>query len=113
LISHGCIVSGGRVTRSILSPGVRINSHCVVEDSILFPGVQVGRFSEIRRAIIDENILLPENTVIGLDPGADQKAGHFVTDSGLVVVHADSPGVSLAARPRGRYKLEGVPSEWW
>jgi glucose-1-phosphate adenylyltransferase len=100
LISHGCIISGGRVVHSILSPGVRINSHCVVESSVLFPNVVVGRYSRIRRAIVDQNIRLPESSEIGLDPEADARAGHFVTDSGLVVVHQDSPGVECLAPKR-------------
>jgi glucose-1-phosphate adenylyltransferase len=107
LISHGCIISGGRVTRSILSPGVRINSHSIVEDSILFPGVQVGRHSRIRRAIIDQNILLPENSILGLDPESDQQAGHFVTESGLIIVHRDSPGVTFTSSfPMRRQQIE-------
>ena len=93
LISHGCIISGGRVVHSVLSPGVRVNSHCVVENCVLFPNVVVGRYSRIRRAIIDQNLRLPEHTEIGLDVEADIRAGHFVTESGLVVVHRDSPGV--------------------
>lgn len=93
LVSHGCIVSGGRVVHSTLSPGVRINSHCVVENCVLFPNVVVGRRSRIRRAIIDQNIRLPESTEIGLEVDADRRAGHFVTESGLIVIHRDSPGV--------------------
>jgi len=109
LIAHGCIISGGRVTRSVLSPGVRINSHSVVEDSIIFPGVEVGGYSRIRRAIIDQNLRLPEHTVIGIDPDADRKAGHFVSDSGLVVVHPESPGITLVVPPRVRNTAETRP----
>jgi glucose-1-phosphate adenylyltransferase len=98
LVSHGCIISGGRVVHSVLSPGVRINSHCVIEDCIIHANVCVGRRSKIRRAIIAQDVSLPENTVIGLDPKADRKAGHFVTDSGIVVVHGDSPGAQYQKR---------------
>ncbi len=100
LISHGSIVSGGRVVHSVLAPGARINSHCVVENCVLFPNVVIGRYSRIRRAIIDQNIRLPESTEIGLNLEADARAGHFVTDSGLVVIHRDSPGVEHMV-PRG------------
>ena len=41
IVSGGCIVSGGRVQRSVLSPNVRINSYCQVYDSILMEGVNV------------------------------------------------------------------------
>jgi glucose-1-phosphate adenylyltransferase len=100
LISQGCVISGGKVIRSVLSPGVRINSFCTVEDSILFPDVQIGRYSHIRHAIIDQHLRLPENSSIGLDPVADRNAGHFVTRKGVVVIHSQSPGVTLLAPHR-------------
>ena len=53
IVSAGCIISGGRVIRSVLSPGVRVNSYCEVDSSILMQDVEVGRHSRIRNAIID------------------------------------------------------------
>src|SRR4029078_7287492 len=50
IVCQGAIVSGGQVYRSILSPGVRINSYALVEDSILFENVEVGRHARIRKA---------------------------------------------------------------
>jgi glucose-1-phosphate adenylyltransferase len=91
MVCAGCIVSGGRVVNSILSPGVRVNSYSEVEFSILFPHVNIGRHSRIRRAIIDADLDIEEHTEIGFDPVADQRAGHFVTDSGIVIVHSGSP----------------------
>ncbi len=35
IVCQGAIISGGQVYRSIVSPGVRINSYALVEDSIL------------------------------------------------------------------------------
>lgn len=104
LVSHGCIVSGGRVVHSVLSPGARIHSHCAVEYSVLFPNVVVGRYSRVRRAIVDQNIRIPEYAEIGMNPEADARAGHFVTDSGLVVVHKESPGVEYLG-PRGSHAM--------
>jgi glucose-1-phosphate adenylyltransferase len=86
LISHGCIISGGRTIRSVLSPGARIDSFSEVENSILLEKARVGRHCHIRRAIIDAGVHVPEYSEIGFDPESDRKAGHFVTDSGLVVV---------------------------
>ncbi len=105
LVSHGCIVSGGRVVHSVLSPGVRINSHCVVENCVLFPNVVVGRRSWIRHAIVDQDIRLPESTEFGLDLDADLKSGHFVTDSGLIVIHRGSPGVERVTPKSARVKV--------
>lgn len=85
LISGGCIVSGGRVQRSILSPNVRINSYSEVYDSILLEGVNVGRYAKIRKAIIDKDVNIPQGMVIGYNPDEDRKRFH-VGESGIVVV---------------------------
>jgi len=85
LVSNGVIISGGRVERSILSPGVRVNSYGHVEDSILFDGVDVGRHSRIRRAIIDKQVRIPPNTTIGYDPQADARR-FTVSPGGIVVI---------------------------
>jgi glucose-1-phosphate adenylyltransferase len=86
IVSAGCIISGGRVLHSVLSPGVRVNSYCEVEYSILMPDVEVGRESRIRRAIINTGAKLPGRSNIGFDPEADRAKGWTVTDAGIVVV---------------------------
>lgn len=85
LVSSGCIISGGRTQRSILSPNVRINSYSQVYDSILMEGVNVGRYARIKRAIIDKDVNIPPGMVIGYDLAEDKKRFH-VTESGIVVV---------------------------
>jgi glucose-1-phosphate adenylyltransferase len=85
LVSNGVIISGGRVERSILSPGVRVNSYSKVEDSILFDGVEIGRHCQIRRAIIDKGVKVPPNTVIGQDPQADARR-FAVSPGGIAVI---------------------------
>jgi glucose-1-phosphate adenylyltransferase len=85
IVSGGCIVSGGRIQRSILSPNVRINSYCQVYDSIIMEGVNVGRHAKIKRAIIDKDVTIPQGMVIGYDPEEDRKR-FSITESGLVVV---------------------------
>jgi glucose-1-phosphate adenylyltransferase len=94
MICAGCIVSGGRVVNTVLSPGVRVNSYSEVESSILFHNVNVGRHSRLRRSIIDSGVQLPEGTELGFDVEKDRKKGHIVTPAGIVVVHRDSPGVN-------------------
>jgi len=85
IVSEGCVVSGGRVQRSILSPNVRINSFSEVYDSILMEGVDVGRYAKIKRAIIDKDVSIPQGMVIGYDLKEDKKK-FFVSESGIVVV---------------------------
>ncbi|MCC6989427.1 MAG: glucose-1-phosphate adenylyltransferase, partial [Acidobacteria bacterium] len=88
IISPGCIVSGSRITGSILCPNVRVHSFASVADSILMPGVQVGRHARIRNAIIDRDVLIPRGALIGYDEVSD-RARHTVTDRGIVVVTVD------------------------
>jgi len=85
LVSGGCVISGGKVQRSILSPNVRIHSHSEVYDSILMEGVNVSRYAKIKKAIIDKDVDIPQGMVIGYDLEEDKKRFH-VTESGIVVV---------------------------
>ncbi|MDP2927642.1 MAG: glucose-1-phosphate adenylyltransferase [Candidatus Omnitrophota bacterium] len=85
IVSEGCVVSGGRVQRSILSPNVRINSFSEVYDSILMESVNVGRHAKIKRAIIDKDVSIPQGMVIGFNLEEDKKK-FFVSESGIVVV---------------------------
>ncbi|MFH0858160.1 MAG: sugar phosphate nucleotidyltransferase, partial [Candidatus Omnitrophota bacterium] len=85
LVSSGCVISGGQVKRSILSPNVKINSYAQVDESILMEGVIVGRYARIKRTIIDKDVNIPEGTVIGYDLKEDKKK-FTVTESGIVVV---------------------------
>ena len=86
MVCQGCIVSGGHVRRSILSPNVRVNSFALVETSILFEGVDVGRHCRIRRAIIDKDVKIPPNTTVGYDLDHDRQRGFMVSDQGVVVI---------------------------
>lgn len=88
IVSAGCIVSGGTVRYSVLSPDVRVNSYTEVDSSILFSHVNIGRHCRVRRAIVDRDVHIPEGTTIGFDPEADRQK-YFVTDSGITVVTRD------------------------
>ncbi len=85
IVSLGCIVSGGLVKRSVLSPNVRVNSYSHVEECILLQGSTIGRNCRVRRAIVERDIYVPENTTIGYDIREDAKRFH-VSPGGIVVV---------------------------
>lgn len=86
IVCQGAIISGGQVYRSILSPGVRIHSYALVEDAILFDGVEVGRHARIRRAIIDKDVKVPSGFDIGWDHDRDRARGLTVSEEGVTVV---------------------------
>jgi glucose-1-phosphate adenylyltransferase len=88
VISNGCIISGSRVSGSILCPNVRVHSFCDIQATILMPGVRVGRHARIRRAIIDRDVLVPRGALIGFNADEDRRR-HTVTDAGVVVVTAE------------------------
>jgi glucose-1-phosphate adenylyltransferase len=88
IISAGCIISGSRIAGSVLCPNVRVHSFCLVDQSILMPGVRVGRHARIRRAIIDRDVFIPRAALIGYNAEEDRKR-HTVTESGIVVVTTD------------------------
>ena len=86
LVCPGAILSGGRATRSIIGPGVRVNSFARVEESILFEGVDVGRHAQVRRAIIDKGVCVPTGMRIGLDMEEDIARGLTISPAGVTVV---------------------------
>jgi len=89
IVAAGCIISGGRVIRSVLSPGVRIHSYCEVDSSILMHNVEVGRHTRIRNAIICDGVKIPEGSLIGLDAEEDRARGYHITENGIVVVPSE------------------------
>jgi glucose-1-phosphate adenylyltransferase len=100
MVCQGCIISGGHVRRSILSPNVRVNSYALVENSILFDGVDVGRHSRVRRAIIDKDVKIPPHTTVGYDLEHDKARGFTVTEQGVVVIAKAELPETFAARMR-------------
>jgi glucose-1-phosphate adenylyltransferase len=85
IISAGCIISGSRISGSVLCPNVRVHSFCDIDQSILMPGVRVGRHARIRRAIVDRDVFVPRGALIGFNAEEDRRR-HTVSDSGVVVV---------------------------
>ena len=91
LVSNGCIIAGGQVIRSVLSPNVRIDEEARVEDSILFEGAQVGAGCRLYRTIVDKRVRIPAGTVIGADPAEDAK-NYPVSEHGVVVISRRKKG---------------------
>ncbi len=85
LVSQGCIISGGRIHRSVLSNRCRINSFSDVDSCVLFENVVIGRHARVRNAIIDKDVEIPPNTSIGFDPEEDRRHW-YVSDEGVVVI---------------------------
>jgi len=85
IISNGAIISGSRVYRSILSPGVKVNSYSEIQDSIIMHSVNIGRHTRIKNAIIDKYINIPEGEAIGYDLEKD-RSRFMVSNDGIVII---------------------------
>ncbi len=88
IISPGCIVSGSRISGSILCPNVRVHSFSDIDQGILMPGVRVGRHARLRRVIVDRDVFIPRGALVGYNLEDDRRR-HTVTDQGIVVVTRD------------------------
>lgn len=93
IVCGGCIISGGRVQNSVLSPNVLVQDHADVRESVIMENVIIGEHARIRRAIIDKDVIIPPKTEIGYDIEADRRR-FTVTESGLVAI---SKGMKLHA----------------
>jgi glucose-1-phosphate adenylyltransferase len=95
VISGGSILSGGVVRNSVIGRNVRVHAGALVEDSIILDNCNIGRRAKVRRAILDKNVRIPEDSMIGFDLQHDRKF-HHVTDSGIVVVEGNRSAVEVA-----------------
>jgi glucose-1-phosphate adenylyltransferase len=86
IICDGCIISGGVVTDSILSPGVIVEKGALVDKSIVFDDVIIEPRAQIRRAIIDKEARIEAGASVGYDLELDRKRGCTISDNGIVVV---------------------------
>jgi glucose-1-phosphate adenylyltransferase len=85
MVSAGVVISGARARGCVLSPNVHLHSYCEVEDSVLLPGVHVGRKAVVRKAILDKDVVVEPGAEIGVDLERDRER-FTVSDGGVVVV---------------------------
>jgi glucose-1-phosphate adenylyltransferase len=95
MVSGGCVVSGARISKSLLFSRVRVHSRSRVSESVILPEVDIGENCRINRTIIDRGTIVESGTVIGEDRQADEDRGFRVTESGLTLVTPDMLGRKL------------------
>jgi glucose-1-phosphate adenylyltransferase len=86
LVSAGVTVDGASVSRSVLSPGVRVHAGATLDRAVLMGGTEVGEGAVIRNAIIDKNVEIPAGTLIGVDHDEDRRRGFTVSEGGVVAI---------------------------
>lgn len=86
VVSNGVIVSGALVRESVLSPGVRVEEHALVERSVVMDNTVIGPGAVVRNAILDKNVVVPAGVQIGVDKDHDRARGFVVSDAGVTVL---------------------------
>jgi glucose-1-phosphate adenylyltransferase len=95
MVSGGCIISGSRVSNSLLFSSVRVHDYSTIDRAVILPRVRIGERCVIRNAIIDENADIPDGMQIGVDAAADRER-FYITENGVTLVTASM----LRAAPR-------------
>ena len=86
IVSAGCIISGGEVERTVLSPHVRVDKWAQVTDWVVMEDVVLGRDAVGRRAILDKVGVVPDGVQIGVDHEHDRARGFEVSAGGIVTI---------------------------
>lgn len=90
VVAQGCVIEDAHVKQSVLSPGVLIGKGSEVSDSVLMEGVHIGKNVRLHKAIVDEGVHIPNNSEIGINPEEDQKR-FSITKGGVVVIPKGIP----------------------
>jgi glucose-1-phosphate adenylyltransferase len=80
-----CRNDGTCVARSVLSPDIEVAARVTVDESVLMPGVRLGKGARLRRTIVEEGVHIPAGFQAGFDLDQDRQY-HTITDAGVVVV---------------------------
>jgi glucose-1-phosphate adenylyltransferase len=85
VVANGTIISGAKVSNSVVFNNVFVHSGANVEYSVLFTGCNIGREVRLSKVICDKYVTIEDDTVIGEDPAEDAKRFE-VTPEGVVVI---------------------------
>ncbi len=96
VVAGGCIISGGLIRNSVIGRDVHVHAGAEIEDSIVFDHCDIGRRAKLRRCILEKNVRIPEDAVIGYDLEADKK-NYTVSDSGIVIVEGTRTPLPLSS----------------
>jgi len=85
LISQDCIVSGASAYRSLLFTGVKMGSYSDVKEGVILPYCNIGRGARLSRVIVDSGVRIPEGLIVGEDPELDGQRFRR-TESGICLI---------------------------
>jgi glucose-1-phosphate adenylyltransferase len=111
LVASGCVVRGASVRRSILFSKVELGEGSLVEDSLLLPGVVVGRDVRLRHAIVDKRCVLPDGLRAGWDERTDAQRFH-VSPGGVVLITPEMLAGASGVRAQAGEGAADSPAAW-
>ena len=89
IVSTGVIISGARVSNSVVGVGSHIHYGADLENVVLLDDVTIGPDTVLRNCVIDKNVIVPAGVSIGVDPEVDAK-NCTISDGGIAVVAKNS-----------------------
>jgi len=90
LVAPGAIISGGRVTRSVIGPRVEVHNASTVEECVVMGGVNIGKGVRLRRCVIEESAHIPDGCAVGYDEETD-RVKFKVSPGGIRVIPTRAP----------------------
>ena len=85
LVSNGCVIEG-TVINSVLSPGVRVGKDTIIEDSVILNNVIISDHVSIKKSIIDKKVVIGRHTTIGDGPLTPNIEKPDLLSSGITVI---------------------------
>lgn len=86
LVSEGSIISGGIVQDSTLGRGVFVDTGSAVINSLIMDRVMIHPGCKINMTIIDKDVVVPPNTIIGYNLEEDKKRFYVDESSNITVI---------------------------
>lgn len=89
LVAAGCVISGGDVDHSVLSPKVRVEKGSSLDRCVLMHNASVGQNCTLRNVILDKGAVVADGVAIGVDREDDRRRGLTVSEGGVTAVPKD------------------------
>ena len=85
MICDGCIVSGARISNSVVCNNVTANERTEIDECVILPDCTIGEGCKLKCVVLDRHCTVPNGLSIGFDPALDAQRFH-VSEGGVVLV---------------------------
>lgn len=117
LVSNGCVIEG-TVINSVLSPGVRVGKGSVIKDSVILNNVIISTDVTIQKSILDKKVTVGRNAFIGygndFTPNVEKpellSSGITVIEKGAVIPSNTNIGRNCRVFKTHAFVSKDIPS---